>query len=65
METGKATQNDKSKKAEKAVVEVSPQQKRKENLEILLKSRFFYIAAYEIYGGMSNESERNELCLKS
>lgn len=53
MDTGKVA--DKSKKAEKAVVEVSPQQKRKENLEILLKSRFFYIAAYEIYGGMSDE----------
>lgn len=51
MDTGKVA--DKSKKAEKAVVEVSPQQKRKENLEILLKSRFFYIAAYEIYGGVS------------
>jgi glycyl-tRNA synthetase len=31
---------------------VDPRQKRKENLENLLKSRFFYIAAYEIYGGV-------------
>lgn len=42
---------DKGKKPE-AKVELDPRQKRKENLENLLKSRFFYTAAYEIYGGV-------------
>jgi glycyl-tRNA synthetase len=33
-------------------VELDPRQKRKDNLETLLKARFFYTAAYEIYGGV-------------
>jgi glycyl-tRNA synthetase len=45
-------QNEKSKKQDVPKVELDPRQKRKENLENLLKSRFFYTAAYEIYGGV-------------
>lgn len=44
--------NTKPKDEKKDVKPVDEKQKRKENLESLLKHRFFYTAAYEIYGGV-------------